>query len=254
MPIHTLKTFRTDAQLALLDIEGTTSSLQFAQHILFPYARGHTPEYLTEHWDEPHIQELADQLLKEASGPALTDLKAQAKTHYELIKPIVDATRILIDNGSQCPALKTLQGFMWEQGYTFGELKSHVYPDVPHALVLWYHQGVRVRIYSGDSIQTQKTFFAHTSAGNLLPAFEEYHDTTTGAKRTPESYRAIALAANLDPKRILFFSDLAQELDAAQSAGMQTVLVIRPDNPPVPSTCTHPKIKSLLQVAFTGPR
>jgi enolase-phosphatase E1 len=254
MPIHTLKTFRTDASLALLDIEGTTSSLQFVQHILFPYARGHAAEFLTEHWEEPLIQDLADQLLKEAAGPRLADLKEHARTQYELIKPIVDATKILIDRDSKATCLKAIQGMMWEQGYQFGELKSHVYPDVPHALVLWYHQGVRVRVYSSGSIQAQKTFFAHTSAGNLLPAFEDYHDTTTGPKREPDSYRAIARACKLDAKRILFFSDVPLELDAAQAAGMQAVLVVRPDNPPVPTSCTHPRIKSLLQVAFSGPR
>jgi enolase-phosphatase E1 len=254
MPIHTLKTFRTDALLALLDIEGTTSSVQFAQHILTPYARGHAPEFLTEHWDDPLIQTLAQQLLKEAAGPNLADLKEQARTHYELIKPIVDATRILIDKDAKSSALDTLQSMMWEQGYTYGELKSHVYPDVPHALVLWYHQGVRVRIFSSGTAQSQKTFFAHTSAGNLLPAFEDYHDITTGSSKTAETYQAIARSASLEPKRILFFSDIHTELDAAQSAGMQTVLVVRPDNGFVPSNCTHPRIKSLLQVAFTGPR
>lgn len=254
MPIHTLKTFRSDAVLALLDIEGTTSSVRFSQQVLLPYAWSHTPEYLTEFWDHPVVQELADQLLHEASGPSLAALREQARSQYEVIKPVVDATRILISQDSRAACLKALQRMIWNRGYDFGELKSHVFPDVPHALVLWYHQGVRVRVFSHGSVESQRTFFAHTAAGNLLPVFEGHHDSDTGGKREADSYRKIAQDAGLEPRKILFFSDVPEELDAAQAAGLQTVLTVRPDNPTVGSGCHHPRIKSLLQVSFSGPR
>jgi len=52
-------------------------------------------------------------------------------------------------------------------------------------------------------------------------------DTTVGGKREAESYRKIAAAINLPPQDILFLSDIKEELDAATTAGMQTVWLVR---------------------------
>ena len=50
--------------------------------------------------------------------------------------------------------------------------------------------------------------FGPTEHGDLTPYFEAYHDTTTGPKREPVSYRRIAEAFALAPSRILFLSDV----------------------------------------------
>ncbi|HEY6154495.1 MAG TPA: acireductone synthase, partial [Candidatus Udaeobacter sp.] len=109
----------------------------------------------------------------------------------------------------------------------------------PPALKRWKERGIDVRIYSSGSIAAQKLFFGHTEFGDLLPYLDGHYDTTVGAKRDSKSYAAIAMDMKMPPGEILFLSDVAAELDAAQNAGLQTGLVIRPGNAPTPLN-SHP--------------
>jgi methionine salvage enolase-phosphatase E1 len=52
-------------------------------------------------------------------------------------------------------------------------------------------------------------------------------DTTTGAKREPESYTRIAAALERSPSEVLFISDIGAELDAARTAVMRRALCVR---------------------------
>jgi enolase-phosphatase E1 len=54
-----------------------------------------------------------------------------------------------------------------------------------------------------------------------------YFDTRTGHKREVDSYRRIAESIGVLPPRILFLSDVREELDAAREAGWQTVWIVR---------------------------
>ena len=127
-------------------------------------------------------------------------------------------------------SLKALQGMIWRGGYESGEIVAHVFDDVPPALAQWADGGLDVRIYSSGSIEAQKFFFAHTAAGDLTRSLRGYYDTTTGPKREAASYAAIAADMSLEPRQILFVSDVGAELDAARTAGMATALVVRPGN------------------------
>jgi len=127
-------------------------------------------------------------------------------------------------------SLKALQGMIWRGGYESGEIVAHVFDDVPPALAQWADGGLDVRIYSSGSIEAQKFFFAHTAAGDLTRSLRGYYDTTTGPKREAASYAAIAADMRLEPRQILFVSDVGAELDAARTAGMATALAVRPGN------------------------
>jgi enolase-phosphatase E1 len=123
--------------------------------------------------------------------------------------------------------LKTMQGLIWEEGYRAGELVTPLYPDVAPALRDWHARGVRLYIYSSGSVHAQRLIYRHTDAGDLTPLLSGYFDTRTGAKREVSSYRRIAEAIGVPPRRILFLSDVRQELDAARDAGWQTVWIVR---------------------------
>jgi enolase-phosphatase E1 len=98
---------------------------------------------------------------------------------------------------------------------------------VPARLRAWRDAGKRLYVYSSGSVGAQKLFFGHSDAGDLTPLFSGYFDTETGAKRDAASYRRIAEAIGVPAADILFLSDIAEELDAARAAGMQTVLLAR---------------------------
>ena len=44
-----------DVKAVLLDIEGTTSSVQFVYEVLFPFARRELPDFLRRRWNDPDV-------------------------------------------------------------------------------------------------------------------------------------------------------------------------------------------------------
>jgi len=139
-----------------------------------------------------------------------------------------------MDQDRKSAALKALQGTIWLEGYTCGDLHGEVFPAVPTALGRWRKHRLDVRIFSSGSVLAQRLLFSSTAAGDLTVFLNGYFDTTTGPKNEPSSYRLIASAFVLNPGEILYISDVTRELDAALQAGMQVLLCIRPGNHPQP--------------------
>ena len=77
-------------------------------------------------------------------------------------------------------------------------------------------------------VKAQQLLFEHTNMGDLRRFLSNYFDTNTGPKRGSASYIRIAKELGLPTANILFLSDLAAELVAAQEAGMQTIQILRP--------------------------
>ncbi|MDZ7752746.1 MAG: acireductone synthase [Gammaproteobacteria bacterium] len=202
----------------LTDIEGTTSSISFVKEVLFPYARERMEDFIARHGAEESVRRQLD-AVREAVGVPLED-------HLE----DAEVARVLcgwIDEDRKATPLKALQGMIWQEGYEQGDYRAHVYDDAVARLRRWHADGVPLFVYSSGSVQAQRLFFAHTTAGDLTPLFSGYFDTTTGPKQAPESYHAIANATARAPGQILFLSDVVGELDAARAAGMATCLVDR---------------------------
>ncbi|WP_256592014.1 acireductone synthase, partial [Pseudomonas sp. HMWF006] len=143
-------------------------------------------------------------------------------------EPQADVERVIeillswIAEDRKATPLKALQGMVWAQGYQAGQLKGHVYPDAVEALQRWHAAGYQLFVYSSGSVQAQKLIFGCSEAGDLTPLFSGYFDTTSGPKREAQSYTNIQQAIGVEPGEILFLSDIVQELDAAQAAGLQT--------------------------------
>jgi enolase-phosphatase E1 len=215
----------------LLDIEGTTSSVSFVYDVMFPYVRKHLTFEVFANWLEPEYIQAFHTIAKDSGHDSLDAwLKKEGLTRENPIRAAEvvckEVTR-LMDADVKATGLKELQGLIWKSGFESGELKAHVYSDVPPALAAWKAAGKDIRIYSSGSVQAQQLFFGHTIAGNLLPYFHGHYDTTTGGKKESSSYRKIAAAFGLAPSEIVFLSDVVAELDAARAAGMQTTLVVR---------------------------
>jgi enolase-phosphatase E1 len=214
----------------LLDIEGTTTPIAFVYEVLFPYARRHLSDYVR------------NAQLSDLRNEYESDLRAGNDPPQWTSDP-VPYIHWLMDQDRKSTALKRIQGEIWLEGYRSGTLCGVVFDDVPPALARWRARGRGIRIFSSGSVLAQKLLFSTTSAGDLTKFFSGYFDTTTGSKNDPCSYRAIAAAFDLDASDILFISDVTRELDAARSAGMQTLLCVRPGNPPQPAH-THAVITS----------
>ena len=83
-------------------------------------------------------------------------------------------------------------------------------------------------VFSSGSITAQKLIFGYSVSGDLTPYFSAYFDTTTGGKREVETYIKISQELKIQPSEILFLSDIVEELEAAQQAGLQTMQLTRP--------------------------
>ncbi len=96
-----------------------------------------------------------------------------------------------------------------------------------NSLRRWHDQGYALYVYSSGSVQAQKLIFGCAEVGDLTPLFSGYFDTGSGHKRERDSYVRIAGSIGLPPGEILFLSDVVEELDAAQQAGMHTCGLVR---------------------------
>jgi enolase-phosphatase E1 len=123
--------------------------------------------------------------------------------------------------------LKSLQGLIWEAGYKQGDFNGHIYQDAAEMLKSWKDKGLDLYIYSSGSVYAQKLLFKHTVYGDLTPLFSGYFDTHIGGKRDASSYRNIAEQIVCPPNRLLFVSDIKEELDAAKESGFNTIWVCR---------------------------
>lgn len=215
----------------LLDIEGTTTPVDFVFKILFPFASARVESFLHTHRADPEVAAAIEALRdarereaqRDATVPEWNDASAEAR-----VKSAAAFCRWLIECDRKLTPLKTLQGRIWQEGYRSGALRGEVYPDIAPALARWREQGRDIAIFSSGSVLAQKLLFAHSTAGDLTPHLRAYFDTSTGAKQEEASYRRIAESLGRAAQEILFISDVVAEVAAAQRAGYQVLLCVRP--------------------------
>ena len=229
-------------QVILLDIEGTTTDIQFVHNVLFPYASCYLRAFVEKNYAHPNVKK------------ALADVqKTVQEEQNKTISPDFAIDQLLewIAQDRKHPALKYLQGMVWETGYKNGDLQSHVYDDVPPALKRWHEQGLTLAIYSSGSEQAQKLLVGYTPFGDLNPHFSAYFDTVSGGpKKESASYTRIAEALSVAPAQMLFLSDHPDEITAARQAGCQVIQLLRDGQKPgeAPSATTFEAITETVSL------
>lgn len=234
-----------EVRALLLDIEGTTTPIAFVHEVLFQFARAHLRAFLDAHQSSEAVMEIVRRLRVEheqdeqpppwRGGPDDLD-SAAAYAEW------------LMDRDRKSPALKALQGEIWDRGYRDGLLRGHVFDDVRPAFERWTSRGLTVHIFSSGSVLAQRWLFATSNAGDLTRFINRCFDTAVGPKIEPDSYRRIADALTLRPGALLFISDVTRELDAARAAGLHSLLAERPGNAAQPADSTHPRITTFDEV------
>jgi enolase-phosphatase E1 len=235
----------------LLDIEGTTTPVEFVYDVLFPFARAHLKEFLLKHQGTDELRNDIGRLRidhavdqeQQLNPPPWHDDSIDSQ-----IESVVAYVRWLMDRDRKSTALKSLQGKIWHQGYLSGKLFGQVYSDVAVAFSRWHTQGKDIYIYSSGSTLAQKLLFANTVEGDLTHFIRGYFDTTTGPKTESESYRRIANAIQQPRQEILFLSDSVTELNVALKAGLSTALCFRSGRPK-PESVVHPIIYSFDEIS-----
>ncbi len=223
----------TKPHVVLTDIEGTTTPISFVKETLFPFARGRIADYVRAHRAELSVA----QIVADASGGT---------------GDVAQAIAVLLawsDADTKIAPLKSLQGLIWEDGYREGLLKAPVFPDAAAALRAWHSAGIKLAVYSSGSVLAQKRLFTSSDQGNLATLFNGFFDTAIGAKREAAAYARIARDLAVAPGDILFLSDVPEELDAATSAGVHTLHLVRPGEG-AQATTRHAHVASFAEIAW----
>jgi enolase-phosphatase E1 len=223
-----------NSKIILLDIEGTTTPIDFVYDVLFPYARQNFAKFLSLHADSADIRGDLARLREEHEADIKRGLNPPPYNAVSYLHWLMDSDR-------KSTPLKSLQGKIWEEGYRAGELKSRVFSDVPPAFERWRRQEKLIYIFSSGSVLAQQLLFKYTELGDLSGYISGYFDTNIGPKSEVESYRRIAAVVGF--QEILFISDVTKELAAAREAGMQVMLSIRPGNHPQPDRALFPELE-----------
>ncbi|EEY64685.1 uncharacterized protein PITG_16113 [Phytophthora infestans T30-4] len=240
-------------KVVMLDIEGTTTPITFVHDILFPYVTDNVARFLQQTWESSdskadvaalmaqHKQDQADGM----NPPTLDDTQGKD----QVVEALTAYVKWNVKADRKIGPLKQLQGHMWLQGYEKGELKALVYDDVPPCLERLHARGVRVGIYSSGSRQAQKLLFQYSDKGDLREYLTVYFDTKIGHKREVGSYKEIVQSLGVDSgKDVLFVTDVIEEAQAAEAAGLDTVLSVRPGNKPLPESHHFPTICSFADL------
>jgi enolase-phosphatase E1 len=212
MPTQAFNTTKfQNVQFVLMDIEGTTTDIHFVKEILFPYSAREMRNFISRNRTNPQVREC----LKSIGGASDEECITQLLTW--------------IQQDVKHPALKTLQGLIWQRGYEEKVYTSHIYQDVLPAWQKWLAGTKRhLGIYSSGSVPAQKLLFKYTSQGDLLKYLDAHFDLAVGGKREKQSYSKIVDILKIPADKILFLSDITEELDAAQTAGLLVAHIVRP--------------------------
>ncbi|MCB1124054.1 MAG: acireductone synthase [Verrucomicrobiae bacterium] len=230
-----------EAKVILLDIEGTTTPIDFVYQTLFPFARERMESFVEVNFSTTEMAKAVDQLKEDYDHETESDKPDWS----DAPEAVANFCLWLMDRDRKATGLKTIQGLIWKAGYASGDLQATVYDDVAPAMHRWIGAGKRVCIYSSGSVLAQKLLFKHTIAGDLTGLLSAYFDTTTGPKKEAESYRLIASELGIECREIFFLSDNQDELKAAEKAGCSVGLAVRDDPPVGPSYTTYTDFTSL---------
>ncbi len=226
----------TQPKFILTDIEGTTTSVSFVYEVLFPYFRENIHKTI-------ELKELKS--VQEVFSQTIQWVKDTENRTISTPSEIIEVLNQWSQEDKKITPLKTLQGILWEEAYTSGTIQGHVYDDVAPALKRWKEKGIQLGVFSSGSIAAQKLIFGYSVAGDLTPYFSAYFDTSTGGKREAATYQLIAEKLGILASEILFLSDITEELQAAASAGLQTIQLVR-DETIANWNATAPSFASIL--------
>lgn len=189
----------------------------------FPYALEALPSTLATRWDTPEFAPYRDAFPAE---------------HRRSPSALEAHVRDLMGQDVKIPYLKSLQGYLWLQGYESGALRCPLFADVAPAMRAWHDAGLTIVIYSSGSVAAQKLLFKYTSSTpepDLRPLLSGHFDTVNaGMKTETQSYVKIARQfPAVQSAQWLFLSDNVLEVAAAVEAGMQSAVVKREGNAPL---------------------
>ena len=227
----------------LLDIEGTTTPITFVKDVLFPYSVKNFHQFLKKNWDQECVKvNVAAMMSAHVLGTAFSDVSSCTN---ELLTAIVAHLTQCVEKDIKVGYLKNIQGDIWNEGYSSGELKSELYADVLPFFERCRNENIKIAIYSSGSRNAQNLLFKYSNCGDLRVYISCYFDTSVGQKQESNSYAEICKTLGVDSaSQIMFITDILAEGQAAVSAGMKSLLAVRAGNAALPVNHGYQSIKT----------
>jgi enolase-phosphatase E1 len=221
----------------VLDIEGTICPISFVKEVLFPYSID-------------SIRKLVNGLpdgefpLSESTSDDLKGYLQKFPSEFKASKQVLlDHIQDLVVHDVKAPYWKSLQGYLWREGYESGQIQAPLYSDAIEFITKSANiVESGVYIYSSGSVAAQKLLFKYCKdikggpTLDLTSVLSGYFDTiNAGPKTEKSSYDTIQRQLKNSPAQntILFLSDNPTEIVAAKQAGWQTIVALRPGNAPI---------------------
>jgi methionine salvage enolase-phosphatase E1 len=117
-----------------------------------------------------------------------------------------------IGQSDQHTATNIIIGHLWTTGFSAGDLKTPLFPDVVPTLEAWKAASKTLAIFSSGSVQAQLQFFAYVKDGestrDIKHLFSAHYDTVNaGPKLEKASYEKICRELNVDVSKVTFLTD-----------------------------------------------
>ncbi|MEM7180243.1 MAG: acireductone synthase [Spirochaetota bacterium] len=217
-----------DTSLFLFDIEGTTTPISFVHKVLFPYSSERFTTFLESNLlGEQTYLELEQEIQQDIQKKVYSGSPFQGRQNVETINQYLT---FLVSIDRKSKPLKQIQGQIWQQGYESGSLTSELFTDVLPFFKKISQQKKHIAIYSSGSVAAQKLVFQYSAVGDLSTYISDYFDTSIGHKREQSSYQNISKAVATPVEKIVFFTDIKEEADAASACGISPIILDRPGN------------------------
>ena len=137
-----------------------------------------------------------------------------------------------IDNGHETPAGFEVKQKIWLQAFQSGSLKTVVYSDALSCIKRWHEKHIRLVLFSEVHKSFQTLLMKHTTAGDLTPMFEGFHDLqslgedASHDRIVADHFKKLADLMYIPVDQILYLSGSPQAVKSAKEAGATSILVV----------------------------
>lgn len=159
------------------------------------------------------------------------------------------------DKGSLDPEFLRLLDPLSVEAYDTKAVKLYTFADVGPAIEKWTDEGIRVFMYSNGGPDAQKAIlrnadYTNKSGQDLSMKMSGFFDPlAVGPKSEAESYRRICKEIGVDPRKVMFLTDVLKEATPAGQANIEyPTLVSRAGNKPLPEKTGYPVITTFEQL------
>jgi enolase-phosphatase E1 len=111
-------------KVVLLDIEGTTSAIDFVHTTMFDYARNNLEDFLVSSFETKETIDALEVFAQNENCPTLAVFLEGTSSKAKNISRIVNLASQRMKEDSKATGLKALQGMVWRKGFNNGELND----------------------------------------------------------------------------------------------------------------------------------